>query len=316
MKLSREVKTALLVILGIVLLIFSYNYLKGEDLLESNNTYYTEFDYNALTTSSPVTIKGNNIGKVHEIKYEIESGKTRVSFTVDSRLEFSKNSRIRMYEMGLMGGNGIAIIPAEDGAAVAKDGDFLNSEVEQGLVQSLSKNFSGLSTGLDITLRRADSLLLNVNRIIQDEGEEGLKHAVMELNLTLASFRSTSNNVRSLIAKNEDSLSMAIANFNKITTDLAVFTEDLKGVQLSKTVNDLEGTLDNVNSIMAGLNNGEGSLGKLLTDDKLYHNLEVASLQLRELLQDFKLNPKRYVNVSVFGGKNKDEYVKPEDERQ
>lgn len=315
MKITKEVKTAILVILGIAFLIFGINYLKGRNLLDASNTYYTVFEYNALTESSPVTIKGNNVGKIKNIKYDFETGKTRVSFTVDKGLKFSKNSIIRLYEMGLMGGNAMAIIPAEDGV-FAEDGDVIKSEVEKGLLDGLAGNFSNLSSGLDTTLKSADSLLIGLNSLVEDDSDKGLKSAIAELNATIKSFKNLSYSFNSLISKNEEGLTSVISNFDSISQDLASLSEDLKKAEISKTINDLDQTLLSVNGLISDLENGEGTLGLLLKDEKLYNNLEVATYQLKELLQDFKLNPKRYVQVSVFGGKNKDEYQKPEDERK
>lgn len=315
MRISREVKAAILVILGIVFFIFGFNYLKGKNLFESSNVFYTEFDYNGLTEASVVTIKGNTIGKVTEIIYDFKTGKTRVSFIVDEQLKFSKNSKIRMYELGVMGGNGLAIIDAEDNV-IAESGDFITSEVEEGLVKNLSSNFSDLSAGLDTTLKSADTLLVNLNKILVDDSEKGLKTTIAELNETLRSFKSLSNSFKSVVTKNKDSLTATINNFNAVSKNLAALSNDLKDVELSKTVDNLDKTLTSVNNVLANIEKGEGSLGKLMKDEKLYNNLEVASGQLKELLQDFKLNPKRYINVSVFGRKDKKGYVKPEDERE
>lgn len=311
MKISKEVKTAVLGILGIVFLIYGINYLKGTNLLDSSNTFYTEFDYNALTSASVVTIKGNAVGKIKETKYDFNTGKTRVSFAVDKELEFSKNSKVRLYETGLMGGNALAIIPAND-SDLATSGDMLESEVEKGLINSLTSNFSELSSGLDTTLKSADSLLINLNGLLEDESENGLKNAIAELNKTLISFKTTSNSVNALVAQNQEGLASVIKNFDSISSDLASLSNDLKKAEISKTINDLDETLLSVKALMTDLENGEGTLGMLLKDDKLYNNLEDASFQLNELLQDFKLNPSRYVKVSVFGRKNKDEYQKPE----
>lgn len=296
MKLTREVKTAILVILGIVFLIFGINYLKGKNLLDSSKTFYTEFDYNALTTASPVTIKGNNVGKIKKIIYVSETGKTKVSFTVEDDLQFSKNSIIRLYELGIMEGNGLAIIPSND-KDIAKNGDVLQSEVEQGLIKSLTNNFSGLSNGLDSTLKSADSLFISLNGLVEDDSEEGLKHAIKELNATLASFNTLSGSFNSLIVKNQDSLTAVISNFNSVSKNLAILSEDLKEVEFSKTVANLDDTLLSINVLLADLENGEGSIGKLLKDDELYNNLEGASKELEELLEDVKLHPKRYFRV-------------------
>ncbi len=311
MKISKEVKTAILVLTGIVFLVFGINFLKGVNLLDGGDTYYTEFDYNALVESSAVTIKGNPIGQIKEIKYMPETAKTRVSFTVNSDLKFSKNSIIRLYSSGLLGDNAIAIVDANDGQT-AEDGDILASQVEVGLVQQLTGNFSEISTDLGTTLKSADTLMMGVNDILRDDSEKGLQNAIAELNATIKSFNTLSNSVNSLVAKNEANLSSVIKNFDSISGNLATFTDGLKQVDLSTTLSNLDNTLSNVNTLLGDLENGQGTLGMLLKDDKLYTNLEIASLQLRELLQDVKLNPKRYVNVSVFGGKNKDDYEKPD----
>lgn len=304
MKISREVKTAILVVSGILLFIFLFNYLKGENLFDSSNTYYTEFDYNALSKSSSVTVKGNSVGKIKDIIYDYKTGKTRVAFSVDEDLKFSKQSKVRLYETGLMGGNALAIVVSDEGE-MAKSGDFLESEVQEGLVKSLTKNFSGISDNLDTTLQSADTLLVNLNSLVIDDSENGLKNALAELNATMKSFKSVAYSANSLISKNDEKLSSLLTNFDSITRDLAVITNDLKDVKLSQTVAKLDETLVSVNTLMANIENGNGSIGKLLKDEGLYNNLEGASKQLEELLQDMKLNPKRYVHFSLFGKKPK-----------
>ncbi|WP_246130303.1 MlaD family protein [Bizionia saleffrena] len=314
MKISREVKTALLVILGILFFIFGFNYLKGENIFKTKNSYYTNFEYNALTLSSPITIRGNKIGKIDAIKYDFETGKTRVEISIDNDLRFSKDSKIRLYETGLMGGNALALVEGK-GSEIAESGDFIASEVEEGLITSLTKNFSDISTGLDGALKSADSLLVSLNTIVNDDTDKGLKNALGEFNSTLKSFQTLSASFNRLITTNEKNLDGAITNFNKISEDLSVLSGGLKEVDIAQTVGNLDQTLNKVNGLLVGLENGNGSMGKLLKDEDLYNNLEIASEQLRELLQDFKLNPKRYIHVSVFGKKAK-EYTEPEDPRE
>lgn len=284
--------------------IFLFNYLKGENLFDSSSTYYTEFDYNALSKSSLITVKGNAVGKIKDIIYDYNTGKTRVAFSVNKELEFSKNSKVRLYETGLMGGNALAIIVSRDGE-LAKSGDILKSEVEAGLVTNLSKNFSGLSVNLDSTLKSADSLLINLNELVKDDSSAGIKNAIAEMNATITSFKNLSNTFNVLISKNDEKLTSVISNFETITKDLAVVTSDLKNVKISETIADLDKTLASVNSLMADLENGNGSIGKLLKDEGLYNNLEGASKELEQLLEDMKLNPKRYVHFSLFGKKAK-----------
>lgn len=296
MKISREVKTAVLVISGIVLFIYLYNYLKGENLFDSNITYYTKFDYNALDSSSPITIKGNSVGKITNISYDFETGKTIVEMSIEKQLKFSKNSKVRLYEVGLMGGNGLSIIPASDGE-IAKNGDYLESEVEPGLVKSLSKNFSGLSTGLDSTLKSADTLLLSLNKVVSDESDQGLKALIAELNETLKGYKALSNSVNDIVSKNDESITTILENFKTISQDLTQVSAELKEANLSDTVANLDKTLVSLNTLLAGIENGEGSMGKLFKDEALYNNLKGVSKEMEELLRDIKLHPKRYFRI-------------------
>lgn len=311
MKISREVKTAVLVISGIVLFIFLFNYLKGEQLFDSQNTFYTEFDYNALTASSPVTVKGNNVGKIKKIKYDFETGKTRVDFTVDDKLVFSKKSIIRLYETGLMGGNALAIVVSDEGET-AKSGDFLNSEIEESLVSSLAEDFSGVGTDLGATLKSADTLLVNLNNLVADESEEGLKNAIAELNTTMKSFQSVAYSISSLVSKNDDKLAAVLTNFDSISQDLSVLTTDLKTVEFSKVIAKLDVTLSTLNTVVSDINSGKGTIGKLLKDEALYDNLEAASKELEELLLDFKLHPARYRRIL---SKKEIPYTPPEEDQ-
>ena len=132
MKISREVKTAILVITSLLLIIYLFNYLKGQNLFDSSRTFYTVYDnVEGLASSTPVTINGLNVGKVQEISFTDDgSGKLKVKLLVDSDFEFSKNSKTLLYETGLIGGKAIAILPAFDDAEKAEKGDFLEGSVK------------------------------------------------------------------------------------------------------------------------------------------------------------------------------------------
>ena len=257
MKISREIKAAVLVLSGILLMIFLITYLKGDNIFSSDNTYYTEFDYNALTKASPVTVKGNDVGKIQEIIYDFETGKTRVSFTIDDKLQFSKQTKVRLYATGLMGGNALAIIVSNDGEK-AKPGDFIASEVEEDLVTNLTNSFSGVSENLDSTLSSADSLLINLNSLVLDESDDGIKSAIAELNATMKSFKSVAYSINTLVGENDAKLASVLTNFDSLTKDLSVITSNLKTVEFTAIAAKLDNTLASVNTVMTSVNNGEG----------------------------------------------------------
>jgi phospholipid/cholesterol/gamma-HCH transport system substrate-binding protein len=296
LKISREVKTAVLVLSGIALFIYLFSFLKGEDLFSNTQTYYTEFDYNALSAASPVTIKGNKIGKIEAIKYDFDSGKTRVSFSVDPNLKFSKNSKIRLYQTGLMGGNALAIIDSNDGV-LAKSGDFIASEIKQGLMSSMESTLPKVTAGLDITLRSADTLVNSLNALVVDESSDGLKATIAELNNTLKSFKNLSFSIQDVVKKNDEKIASILENFDKTSKNLGELSAELKGAGLSKSIEDLNKTLGSMQSLLASIESGEGTIGKLLKDDALYNNLEGASKEMELLLLDIKLHPARYRRI-------------------
>jgi phospholipid/cholesterol/gamma-HCH transport system substrate-binding protein len=309
LKISKEIKTAILVLGSIALFVFGFSYLKGKDLFSKDNVFYTEFNYNALAPSAPVTIKGNKVGKVEAITYDFETGKTRVSFSVDERFKFSKNSTIRLYELGIMGGNAITIIPAND-KEYAQKNDFLQSEVEHGLVTSLTKNFSGLSTGLDATLKKADTLLLSLNNLVEDDSEKGLKNAIAELNGTMKSFKNLSYSLNKMMTDDASKLNEMLSSFSKTAESFQKLGDTLDKANLGETVAGLDKTLNNLNGVLSSIESGEGTIGKLMKDEKLYNNFEAAAKELEELLQDIKLHPKRYFRVL---SKKEIPYSKPAD---
>jgi phospholipid/cholesterol/gamma-HCH transport system substrate-binding protein len=296
LKISREVKTAILVLSGIALFIYLFSYLKGEDIFSNTNTYYTEFDYNALSLSSPVTIKGNKVGKIETINYDFETGKTRVSFSVNPKLQFSKNSVIRLYETGLMGGNALAIVDASDGD-IAKTGAFIPSEVQPGLITSLQSNFSGLSSDLDSSIRSADTLMTNLNALVIDDSDLGLKSTIAELNFTLKSFKNLSFSIQEVIKENDEKIASVLDNFDKTSKDISELSKELKEAGLAATLDNLGKTLEKMQGVLASIDNSEGTIGKLLNDDALYNNLEGASKEMKMLLLDIKLNPARYRRI-------------------
>jgi len=312
LKISREVKTAILVLSGIALFIYLFSYLKGEDIFTDTNTYYTEFDYNALSSSSSVTVKGNKVGKIEEISYDFETGKTRISFSVNPRLKFSKSSIIRLYETGLMGGNALAIVDSYEGEQ-AKPGDFIQSEVQPGLITSLKNNFSGISTDLDSAIRSADTLMTSINALVVDESDEGLKSTISELNSTLKSFKVLSNSIQDVIKANDDKIASVLDNFEQTSKDLSELSAQLKEVDLNKTVANLNQTLTGIQAIMSSIDNNEGTIGKLLNDDKLYNNFEAASKEMELLLLDIKLHPARYRRIL---SKKEIPYQPPTDEQK
>ena len=314
MKLSREVKTGLIVILGILCVIFGYSYLKASSLFDNSKTFYAVYDdVGGLQPGTEVVINGFSVGNVNNIRFKDDSGKLLVTFSVSSDFEFSTNSKAELYDTGIIGGKGIQIIPVFDGSSAAKSGDTLSANVKPGLTALVQEKLTPLQLKVEGAVSNADSLLMNFNDVLDDPTKRELRQSIAGLNSLVKSFQVSANAMNQLLENNKQQLDSSIKNINTTSANFAKLSKSLSEADLGKTIKNLENTISSLNSVLAKIEKGEGSLGKMANNDELYNNLSNASRELDLLLQDFRLNPKRYVNVSVFGKKQK-EYELPEDD--
>jgi phospholipid/cholesterol/gamma-HCH transport system substrate-binding protein len=316
LKLSREVKTGILAIGAILLFIFGYSFLKGTNLFQDSRVFYVKYkNVEGLAKSAPVTINGLNVGKINDITFANKTGGLVVKFTVESDFVFSRNSLVRIYSSGLIGGKSLGVFPEYDPENIAKSGDTLRGEIDGGMLDAVSKALGPLQEKLSTTLTTVDTLLISVNDVLDNDTRVNLKQAIKNLNITLNSLSGASAKLNTLLANNTDKLDRTFTNLDDMSLNLSKFSDSLVQLQTGKLVADLQEVINGFDRIVKGIDNGEGTVGKLMKDDQLYENLEGASRQLEQLLQDLKLNPKRYVNISVFGKKQK-EYATPEDPNQ
>ena len=309
MKISRELKTGVVAVLVIALFIWGYNYLKGLNLFDGPiKTYFTEYqNVQGLNTASVVTINGVDVGKVVNITFhndEEKRGTLIVEFSVENDFEFSKSSVAKIYSASLMGGKSLAIVPSYEGET-ALPGDYLKGEIESDLFSSVTEKLNPLQAKVESVIKSADSLMTGLTDVLDPKSRQSLKSSILELNATITNFKSASANVNELIKKNDDKLSKTLDNAELMTTNLAKLSDTLVNANLGLTIKNLEDTIGNINNVLDGLENGEGTLGKLLKDDEMYTNLTNASKELEELLNEMKLHPKRFVHFSLFGKKDK-----------
>jgi len=294
---SKEVKTGALVIIGLVLIIFTFNYLKGQNLLDSSRKFYAVFeDVGGLGGSAPVTINGLTVGKVQNIGFmDDANGSLKVTMILDNDFQFSKNSKAEIYETGLIGGKAIGIIPANDNAEVAKSGDQLTSSVKKGMLESL--DVATIQQKIEGVMVSADSLMTNINDVFDAKTKANLKNGIAELNSTITSFKHTSRSLNELITSNQEKLDSTLTNFSNISGNLSKITDSVAEADLAQVIKNLESTIGNFDKILTSISNGEGSMGKFLKDEGLYNNIEGATKEMKELLRDIKLHPKRYFRI-------------------
>ncbi|UWX56057.1 MlaD family protein [Maribacter litopenaei] len=314
MKLSREIKTGIIVIGGILLFVLGFSYLKSTPLFDNSKTLYAVYsDVGGLQAGTVVSINGFGVGKVNDIKFKDSQGNLVVTFTVSSDFEFSKNSTVELYDTGIIGGKGLQITPVFDGAGIVKSGDTLSTEIRPGLTELAQEKLTPLFKKFESAVSDADSVLINVNNVLDTDTKKDLQKAINGLSELMVSLNGSAKVLNDILANNEQKLDSSLTNFEILTSNFAKLSDTLNNAGAGKTLSSLETTMANLDKVISKIERGDGTLGKLMNDKELYSNLTDASRELDLLLQDFRLNPKRYVNVSVFGKKQK-EYEVPEDD--
>lgn len=313
MKISNETKIGLLAIVAIALLIFGFNFLKGKNLFERNDKIYAVFPrVPGLTNSNPVTMNGLQVGMVYKMEERSRNINDGIVVTINLArdIDIPKNS-MAFISTELLGSGSIVIEPG-DAAEIMHSGDTLVTLTKPGLLDKMTASLDPAIRSLGGTLRSVDSLVevaggyfdpttkRNFQKIIAQlaNASAGLNNLIVQqnsaLNRTLANFDKLSGT----LARNTDNIDQTLTNLNKTSANLAA-------LKLQETIGQLNTTVAGLNTALAKVNSRDGSLGLLLNDKKLYTNLENTSRSLNILIDDLRVHPKRYINVSVFGKKDK-----------
>ena len=337
---SNEVKIGILACAAILVSIFGYKFLKGQNVFGGNNVFYVEYaEIDQLTKSSPVFINGFQVGTVKDIQIKKEDQKTiLVTFDVSADVSFPKTAIAAIRPSGIVGGKIVELIfdkpCSEDNCA--QNGDYLKG-ANQGYLDAMvgKEQLKSYLTELKV------GLVDIYDTLAAKSGNNGLKKTLNDINIILDNLKMSTKYLNVITQVSAESIPGIVGNLESITKNLKTnnekitailqntssFTNNLQKIDIGKTneavqltLKNLDKTLVSTNEAMldfkkvaAEMNSTNGSLGKLIKDPQLYDNLNKTSRNLDLLLQDFRLNPKRYVNVSVFGRKQKS-YTVPEND--
>ena len=304
MKISREVKTAILILSCIAIFIFGFSYLKGASLLDNSkivSTHYT--DVEGLVVGSNVTINGMNVGRVKNIDFDENYEKISVTFSLRSDLTFSNKSKAQLYEPGLIGGKAIAILPVYEKGNTVQDGDVLPSEIKPGLTELVNQQIAPLQDKIEGLLTSADSLFAGVSNVMNYQTQNNLKMALEGLSQSVNNVAKLTENMNRVVLQNEMNFKGTMTNLNDTSKNLSSLSDSLNQIPLGATLRNFEKTSEDLKTIIARLETGTGTAGKLLNDEALYNKLLGSSEALEALLTDLRANPKNYVHFSIFGRK-------------
>ena len=312
----KELKTGIVAVIIIVMFIWGYSFLKGQNLFGTEIRYFNVEYANiaGLTKSSLVTINGLKVGKIDKIEFNKDlekKGQLVVRFSVEKDFVFSKNSIVKIYSPNPLSASNLAIIPdyeAED----AVSGDILKGEIESSLFTSIGERLDPLQTKLEHVIVNADSLFKNVNSILDLKTQNSLKKSVINIEHTIDELEKTILSINKMIDDTSVDLKETLKNTKSITQNLSKVSDTLVNSNIGKILREAQGTISSANKLLDGIYSGKGTVGKLVTNDELYNNISATAKELENLLVEIKLNPKRFVHFSLFGKRAKT-YSPPKD---
>ena len=303
MKLSYEIKTGILVLTGIILFIIGFSYLKSNDVFITDRIFYAVYeDVEGVSKGTPVTISGFNVGSVQDIEFYKNSSKLLLKFRVENEFNFSSESIAQIYETGLIGGKAVAVIP-KYGNELARSGDTLQSDIAPGLTELVNDRLSPLQDKIESMVVSADSVLISLNAVLNTEAKLEIQSTIENFSSTVADLKTSAGTLDEILDNNKNQINNIISNVNQTSNELAGLSGSFS--DLSIVISNLSESSENIDKIISEISEGEGSLNKLVFDDALINSLDAASKNINLLIEDLRLNPKRYVHFSLFGKKNK-----------
>jgi phospholipid/cholesterol/gamma-HCH transport system substrate-binding protein len=323
MKIRREFLIGVLVVVSVVLLYFGLSYLKGVNLFQKQQKFYGVYDNAAgLQTSNPVILNGYKIGIVKSVRlHDDGSGRILVEVLLrDANLNIPKDTKLEIYDADLFGGKAIQVLLGQS-AELAMDKDTLQTSISLGLAESVKQQIEPLKQKSTQLFASVDTLISNIRRVLNKEQTQDLNQVFNNLKNTISNLERTSYELNGILANNKGKVSSIFDNVNSISQNLrsnneeltnviqnaSMITDSLAKLNLSQTINKVNHALEGVQKITEQINSGKGSLGKLVQSDSLHNEVVQASHSLDLLLNDMRVNPKKYVSFSIIGGKDKGE---------
>ncbi|NQD72174.1 MCE family protein [Sphingobacterium shayense] len=313
MKITNETKVGIITVVSLALLFIGYNFLKGNDVFSSENEYYTDYDnVDGLSTSKPVVVNGYQIGRVSRMSL-LDNGKIRTHFKIKNDYAIPSNTVARIVSADLLGSKAI-VFELGNSTTLANDGDPLLSDVQANLLEKVEP----LQKKVENLVVKLDSVLSAVNTALDDEFQRDFKNSLHSISISLNNMERITSDVEGLMGSEKIRLAKIMQNLESITdnfknnnakinsilANLDNLSSDLSKTEIKATIDNANQAMKDVQAITSKINNGEGSIGLLLNDDKLYNNLNSASSELDSLLIDVKERPGHYIRLSIFGKKD------------
>jgi phospholipid/cholesterol/gamma-HCH transport system substrate-binding protein len=315
-KVSNETKVGAIAVVAVTLLILGFNFLKGKKLFSETKILYGVYgNVQGLANSNPILINGLQVGTVYKIQTDKDMRRITVELNITKDINIPKNS-IAIIKPNPIGTTSVEI-KLGDAVQNLLDKDTIYTEANAGIFNDVLKKVDPVLFEVKKAVSSIDSLLINVNSVIDPRAKNNIGATLENLNRVTASMIQSTASLNALLNTQTGALAKSLNNVNAITGNLAAQNEKIDNVvtnldktttklaalDLQKTLNTLDATINDLKAMTAKFNESKGTLGLLMNDPSLYKNLASTGNKLNLLLDDIRSNPKRYVSISVFGKK-------------
>jgi len=322
MKISNETKIGALTVVAVVFLILGFNFLKGKSVLKTGFFLYAKYsDLKKLGASNPVFANGFQVGTVYTTTSDASLQSLIVEIKLNEEYKIPANSMAAIETNPL--GSPVLNIALGNSTQFLKPGDTIRSVENAGMLGAISSKLGPLSDQLTATLVTLDSLMQNFNSILDTNTKGNLRSVISNLNTATAHITKSTISLEQLLNMQTGALAQSLANVNTFTSNLAknnekidstllylqATTRNLSQADIDGLINGFKRSADSLSQIINHINSTDGSLGALINDKALYNNLNNLARSMNVLVDDLRVHPKRYVNISVFGKKDKGDYL-------
>ena len=320
MKINNETKVGIISIVSIVLLVFGFNYLKGKKLWTNNTIISGKYgNVQGLQTSNAVMINGMQVGNVYKINMDRDMREISVDMNITKDVRIPTNS-LAYIKTNPLGAPSIEIMLG-NATTFLKNKDSIATEQRDGMFGDIMKKADPILLEVRKALGSVDTLVDNFNSVIDQNAKGNITSMLNNLNRVTASMVASTSSLGTLLNAQNGSLSKTLDNASSVSGNLASNNNKINSVvsnldktsakfaniNVQKTLDTLDKAINEMKKLVASFNNTDGTLGKMLNDPTLYKNLASSGNKLNLLLDDVRINPKRYINISLFGKKNKNQ---------
>ena len=318
MKISNETKVGALTAIAITLLVLGFNFLKGKTFFSKSRTLFAKYlNVQGLANSNPVMINGLQVGTVFSITTDKNMKVILVNMNITKDVNIPTNS-VAYIKPSLLSTTSVEIKLGDATTYIPKN-DTINTEVSAGIFTEAMQKVDPILAKVTSAVSSIDSVLANVNRVIDPDAKNNIQATLQHLNLITANLIESSASLNTLLNAQTGALAKTMNNLNSFTenlnknnekinstvANLDKTTSNLAKLDLEKTLGMLNGTISDLKAMIGKFNTNTGSLGLLMNDARLYNNLAATGNKLNLLIDDIRTNPKRYISFSVFGKKTK-----------